>query len=118
MQLAFHDADTPAATVPSLSLIDDALATPLPCVEECVWKLFQLSPATGSAPKSAEPLTVLKAESPGFVGESLGPAKLIEIDFALSASATPDAMQSNMTMDLSFIMAFPFVFTFVSAILN
>ena len=24
---------------------------------------------------------MLKAESPGFVGESLGPAKLIEIDF-------------------------------------
>ena len=95
--------------MPSLSLIDDALATPLPCVEECVWKLFQLSPATGNAPKSAEPLTALKAESPGFVGESLGPAKLIEIDFPVPANVGNAAVIQNAAIAARIILVSIFV---------
>jgi hypothetical protein len=95
-------------------LIDDALVTPLPYVEACVWKLFQLSPATGNAPKSAEPLTALKLESPGFADESLGPAKLMDIDFDTHPSAKADvaavtqiAAIAARIIFVSILLAFP-----------
>jgi hypothetical protein len=81
-------------------------------VEECVWKLFQLSPATGNAPKSAEPLTVLKAESPGFAGESLGPAKLIEIDFPVPAN-DGNAVATQIAATAVIVLMLMFIFSFI-----
>ena len=63
------------------------------------------------AKKSAEPLTVLKAESPGFAGESLGPAKLIEIDFPVPANVgNAAATQIAATAVIFFMLMFIFSF--------